>query len=127
MKPEIANATILVVDDMPSMRAITKKFLKHMGANRIVECENGQQALSRLKSGRVDLIICDWDMPVMNGYELLKAVKGHERLAKIPFLMLTANANRSFVQRCLSAKVNDYMVKPFQPSTFIEKVSKFAS
>lgn len=119
------NSTVLIIDDMASMRAITKKVLKHYGVTRILECENGQQGLSRLKASKVDLIICDWDMPVMTGYELLLAVKKHERLSTIPFIMLTANASREFVMKCAEAKVSGYVVKPYQPAAFWEKVGRY--
>lgn len=122
--PVNSTATVLVVDDMSSMRAITKKILKHFGYTNVLECENGKQALSRLKASRIDLVICDWDMPVMTGYELLQAVKSSDRLSKIPFIMLTANASGEFVSKCVEAKVSDYIVKPFQPNAFIERVKK---
>ena len=120
----LENSTVLIIDDMPSMRAITKKVLKHYGVKKVLECENGKHGLTCLKVNRVDLVICDWDMPVMTGIELLIEVRKDQRLSQIPFIMLTANASRNFVVKCAEAKVNDHIVKPFQPQQFIDKVSK---
>lgn len=119
-----ANSTVLVVDDMASMRAITKKVLKTYGVKNIVEAENGKQGLGRLKVSKIDLVICDWDMPEMNGYELLQVVKGNARLSKIPFIMLTANTSKDFVIKSLQARVDDYIVKPYQPQALIDKVKQ---
>ena len=124
-KVPAANANVLVIDDMPTMRAVTKKVLKLIGVKTVIECEDGRQGLSRLKSGKVDLVICDWDMPVMTGYELLATIKQNERLSDIPFIMLTANASKELVVKCFQAEVDDYVVKPFQPQAFVEKVGKF--
>lgn len=121
---QLEQANVLVIDDMASMRAITKKVLKHYGARNVLECENGKQGLSRLKASKIDLIICDWDMPVMTGYELLQEVKQNERLAKIPFIMLTANASKEFVIKCAQQNVDSYIVKPYQPQALIEKITK---
>lgn len=120
----VANATVLVVDDMASMRAITKKVLKMYGVKNIIEAENGKQGLGRLRTAKIDLVICDWDMPEMTGYELLQVVKKNDRLSKIPFIMLTANTSKDFVIKSLQAKVNDYIVKPYQPQSLIDKVQK---
>jgi len=82
--------SILVVDDFATMRKVIRNLLKQVGYENIVEAENGEAALSVLKSRKVDLIISDWNMPTMSGYELLKAVRADDELQKTPFLMVTA-------------------------------------
>jgi len=84
--------SILVVDDFATMRKVIRNLLKQVGYENIVEAENGEAALSVLKSRKVDLIISDWNMPTMSGYELLKAVRADDELQKTPFLMVTAEA-----------------------------------
>ncbi len=104
---------ILVVDDFATMRKVIRNLLKQLGYENIVEAENGEAALSVLKSRQVDLIISDWNMPTMSGYELLKAVRADGELQKTPFLMVTAEALKENVVQAVKAGVSNYIVKPF--------------
>lgn len=115
---------VLVVDDFSTMRKIIKNNLKGMGFNNIVEAENGQKALEELKKESVGLIISDWNMPVMTGIELLKAVRGDAGLKSIPFVMVTAEGQKDNVMEAAKAGVSNYVVKPFTPDTFSEKLQK---
>ena len=115
---------VLVVDDFSTMRKIIKNNLKGMGFNNIVEAENGQKALEELKKESVGLIISDWNMPVMTGIELLKAVRGDAGLKSIPFIMVTAEGQKDNVMEAAKAGVSNYVVKPFTPDTFSEKLQK---
>lgn len=115
---------VLVVDDFSTMRKIIKNNLKGMGFNNIVEAENGQKALEELKKESVGLIIFDWNMPVMNGIELLKAVRGDVEFKSIPFIMITAEGQKDNVMAAAKAGVTNYVVKPFTPDTFSEKLQK---
>ena len=119
-----AGMKVLVVDDFSTMRKIIKNNLKGMGFNNIVEAENGQKALEELKKETVGLIISDWNMPVMTGIELLKAVRGDAGLKSIPFIMVTAEGQKDNVMEAAKAGVSNYVVKPFTPDTFSEKLQK---
>jgi len=119
-----AGMKVLVVDDFSTMRKIIKNNLKGMGFNNIVEAENGQKALEELKKESIGLIISDWNMPVMTGIELLKAVRGDAGLKSIPFVMVTAEGQKDNVMEAAKAGVSNYVVKPFTPDTFSEKLQK---
>ncbi len=119
-----AGMKVLVVDDFSTMRKIIKNNLKGMGFNNIVEAENGQKALEELKKESIGLIISDWNMPVMSGIELLKAVRGDAGLKSIPFVMVTAEGQKDNVMEAAKAGVSNYVIKPFTPDTFSEKLQK---
>lgn len=121
-----AGKIVLIADDMSSMRAILKKILETIGYTRIIECDNGKKALGRVKVSNVDLIISDWDMPVMTGIEFLREVRSSSdpQVASTPFIMVTANASSQFVMECIQAKVSDYIVKPFQPKDLEARIDK---
>ena len=115
---------ILVVDDFATMRKVIRNLLKQLGYENIVEAENGEAALSVLKSRQVDLIISDWNMPTMSGYELLKAVRADDELQKTPFLMVTAEALKDNVVQAVKAGVSNYIVKPFTAEVLNDKISQ---
>lgn len=116
------NARILVVDDFSTMRRIVKGILKRLGYREIDEAEDGQMALKRLKETRYQLIICDWNMPVMTGLDLLKAVRADEELKGIPFLMVTAEAKKENILEAIQAGVSNYIVKPFTEEVLSKKL-----
>ena len=89
-----------------------------------IEAENGSSALDELKKEKVGLIVSDWNMPKMTGLDLLKAVRGDERLKSIPFIMVTAEGQKENVIEAVKAGVSNYVVKPFTPETFGEKLMK---
>jgi two-component system chemotaxis response regulator CheY len=115
---------ILVVDDFSVMRRILKSYLRNLGFSDIQESENGKDALNRLQSGGFDLIITDWNMPVMTGLELLKEVRATEKLAHIPVLMVTAESKREQIIAAAQAGVNGYVIKPFNELTLRDKLNK---
>ncbi|MBI3592482.1 MAG: chemotaxis response regulator CheY [Nitrospirae bacterium] len=118
---------VLVVDDFPTMRRIVKNLLKQLGFENIDEAEDGAQALSRLKSGNYGLVVSDWNMPNMEGIELLRNVrKEPEPLRDIPFLMVTAEAEKEKVIEAIKAGVDNYIVKPFTTDILKEKLEKIA-
>ena len=121
------NMKILVVDDFATMRRILKNNLRQLGFSDILEAEDGQLALEELKKNKVDLIISDWNLPNMNGLELLKAVRGVESLKQIPFVMVTAEGQKDNVMEAAKAGVSYYIVKPFTPETLEEKLKKVLS
>ena len=114
---------VLVVDDFSTMRRIVRNVLKQVGLTSIVEADNGKAALKVLKKENIDLILCDWNMPEMTGIDLLKAVKSDDALKDIPFVMVTAEAQKENILEAVKAGVSSYIVKPFTAETVSEKLS----
>ena len=115
---------VMVVDDFATMRHIVKGALKQLGFKNIIEAEDGATALEELKKEKVGLILCDWNMPKMNGLDLLKSIRKDDNLKEIPFIMVTAEGQKNNVVQAVQAGVNNYMIKPFTPDTLKEKIRK---
>jgi two-component system chemotaxis response regulator CheY len=115
---------VLVVDDAGPMRRIMKGLFRELGFKNIREAENGQHALEELKKKKADFIVSDWNMPVMSGIDLLRAVRGDETLKGIPVLMVTAEARQENIVEAVQAGVNNYILKPFNAQTLQEKLNK---
>ncbi len=115
---------VLVVDDFATMRQIVKGVLKQIGFTNVIEAGDGNLALKELKKEDVGLIISDWNMPKMNGLDLLKAVRGDKKLKDIPFIMVTSEGQKENVVEAVKSGVNSYIIKPFTPETFGEKLEK---
>ena len=113
---------ILVVDDFSTMRRIVRNILQQIGFTNIEEAEDGKVALNRLKSGGVDFVISDWNMPNMMGIDLLRHVRADEALKKLPFLMVTAESQKENVIEAVQAGVSNYIVKPFTAETLEQKL-----
>ena len=96
---------VLVVDDFATMRKIIKNVLKQISIENVLEAENGKHALTVLKNEAVDLIISDWIMPEMTGIEFLKACKADETIRKIPFIMVTAEAQKDNIMEAIKSGV----------------------
>lgn len=118
------SINILIVDDFVTMRRILKNILRQLGFVKMIEADDGTTALELLKKTHVDLIISDWNMPKMTGLELLKAVRGMEETKDIPFLMVTAEAQKQHVINAVKAGVSNYVVKPFTAEQIQEKLNK---
>jgi CheY-like chemotaxis protein len=116
--------TYLVVDDFEAMRQITANQLKTLGAEKIVMAKDGVEALKVLRSQHIDVILSDWNMPVMSGLELLKAVRDNEKLRHLPFLMITAEAERPRVEQAVASGVTALVLKPYAPSQLLERIDK---
>lgn len=114
----------LIVDDFSTMRRIVRGLLKEMGCNNAEEAEDGAIALNMLKSGKYDFVVSDINMPNMNGFELLKAVKADDSLKHIPVLMVTAEARKEDIVLAAQSGAAGYIVKPFTKATLEEKVQK---
>ena len=118
---------ILIVDDVASMRNVTKSILMIAEYTNVAQATDGIKALELLKEEAFDLIICDWEMPNMNGLELLIEVKKDEKLRDIPMLMLTSNTEKAKVNVAIKAGASDYVIKPIQPSILLEKIENCLS
>ena len=114
---------ILDVDDSSTMRRIIKNTLQRLGYEDILEAEHGVQAWEILDSTQnVQVLITDWNMPEMNGLELVKKVRSDERYKDIPIIMVTTEGGKAEVITALKAGVNNYIVKPFTPQVLKEKL-----
>lgn len=118
------NLTALVVDDFSTMRRIVRNILRDLQFKNIIEAEDGDAAVNILKTQKIDLIVSDWNMPKMTGLDLLKWVRGNERTANMPFLMVTAESQKENIIEAVKAKVSNYVVKPFTAATLAEKLEK---
>ena len=115
---------ILVVDDFSTMRRIVKNLLRDLGFTNTHEADDGNTALPMLQSGNFDFLVTDWNMPGMQGIDLLKAVRADDRLKTLPVLMVTAESKLEQIIEAAQAGVNGYIVKPFTAATLSEKLGK---
>ena len=122
--PADPSMKILIVDDMVTMRRIVNNVLKQLGFSNIDEAENGQDGLQKLKSSKYDFVVSDWNMPVMTGIDMLRAIRADEQLKAIPVLMVTAEAQQKNLVEAVQAGVSNYIVKPFTAETMQEKLAK---
>lgn len=118
------NMKILIVDDFSTMRRIIKNLLRDLGFNNTHEADDGTTALPMLKSGEFDFLVTDWNMPGMQGIDLLKTVRADAKLSDLPVLMVTAESKRDQIVEAAQAGVNGYIVKPFTAQTLKEKIDK---
>ncbi len=114
----------LIVDDFSTMRRIIRGLLKEMGCNNAEEAEDGAVALAKLKSAKFDFVVSDINMPHMNGFELLRAIKADDGLKSLPVLMVTAEARKEDIVMAAQSGASGYIVKPFTKATLEEKVQK---
>ena len=118
------NMKILIVDDFSTMRRIIKNLLRDLGFNNTSEADDGNSALPMLQAGAFDFLVTDWNMPGMQGIDLLKAVRADAKLAKLPVLMVTAESKREQIVEAAQAGVSGYVVKPFTAIILKEKIDK---
>ena len=115
---------ILIVDDFSTMRRIVKNLLRDLGFTNTSEADDGLTALPMLQTGKFDFLVTDWNMPGMQGIDLLKAVRADANLASLPVLMVTAESKKDQIVEAAQAGVNGYVVKPFTAATLKEKIDK---
>ena len=118
------NMKILIVDDFSTMRRIVKNLLRDLGFNNTQEADDGLTALPMLKKGEFDFVVTDWNMPGMQGIDLLKHIRADDELKHLPVLMITAEAKREQIIEAAQAGVNGYIVKPFTAAVLKEKIDK---
>lgn len=114
----------LVVDDFSTMRRIVRNLLKELGFHNVEEAEDGAVALARLKSGGIDFVVTDWNMPNMDGLTLLQTIRSTPALKHLPVLMITAEAKKENIIAAAQAGASGYIVKPFTSATLAEKLQK---
>ncbi len=118
------DLTVLVVDDFSTMRRIVRNILRELDFKNILEADDGATAIEILKTHHVDLIVYEWNMHKVTGLELLKHVRSNEATKDIPFLMVTAEAQKENIIEAVKAKVSNYIIKPFTAVTLSEKLAK---
>jgi two-component system chemotaxis response regulator CheY len=119
---------ILICDDMTAIRENVRRVLHSLGCTNILEAVNGQKGFELLeeqdlKADPIELVISDWNMPVLTGIEFLKKVRAEERWRELPFVLLTAEAERNQITEAIIAGVSNYVLKPFAPKSLEEKIS----
>ncbi len=119
---DFSRLRALVVEDSQAMRSMEASMLKELGLTQIDQVSDGSGAMELLQQHRYDLIVCDWEMPRVSGYEVLVAIKKNKDSATIPFLMVTAQSKADKVKKAIAAGVDDYLLKPFQQENFNDKV-----
>ena len=121
----MASLKFLVVDDATFIRDMLKKNLRnHFPGCEVIDAPSAKKAQVLLKTNRVDLILCDWEMPEMTGEEFLRWIRSQEEHAELPFIMVTSRGERDFIVKAVQAGVSDYLGKPFKPESLVDKVSK---
>jgi DNA-binding response OmpR family regulator len=114
---------IAVIDDATMIRDLIKKFIRqNFPQAEVFDAADGQQAMVLLRRQPIDLILCDWEMPEMDGEQLLRWVREQEDIKHVPFIMVTSRGDKEFVVRAIQSKVSDYLVKPFNNQQFLEKI-----
>ncbi|MBW8733980.1 MAG: response regulator [Asticcacaulis sp.] len=114
---------VLVVDDYKTMLRIISNLLKQLGFENVEEASDGTEALEKMKKGSYGLVISDWNMEPMTGYELLLKVRADDVLKRTPFIMVTAESKTENVIAAKKAGVNNYIVKPFNAATLKQKIT----
>ena len=122
--PVAAALKVLIVDDQYSVRQMTRLALEEIGVRHIHESENGKAAFETASVQPLDLIISDFNMPEMDGLDLLRAVRGNPAVRKLPFILLTGRGDRELVVKAAQAGVNNYLIKPFTSAVLREKIEQ---
>lgn len=115
---------VLIVDDAPTMRNVIKGALLNAGFSHFSEAENGQAAINLLNQESYHLVICDLEMPKVDGLAVLRTLRTSESMAKIPFIMVSAISNAEKVVKIIEEGVNDYVIKPIKPDAFARRVKE---
>lgn len=118
------NIKILVVDDFPTMRRIVRNLLKELEFVNVDEAEDGAVGLEKVRNGNYGFVVSDWNMPNMDGLAMLQAIRADPLFAKLPVLMVTAEAKKENIIAAAKAGANGYVVKPFTAITLEEKITK---
>lgn len=120
----ISGYKIMVIDDSSTTRKVITNILGQIGHKDVLEAENGIDALAKLAQSKVDLILCDWDMPNMNGLQFVRSLRSMKTYGNIPILMVTTNAAKEEIVQALQAGASDYVAKPFTPQVIQQKIGK---
>lgn len=118
--------TILIVDDSLVMRKVIMRMLSECGFDcTTIEADGGPEALARFAEHAIDLILCDWNMPATNGFQLVEAIRKLDPARTVPIIMITTQTNSAKVQQAILAGVQDYLIKPFTPEMLRSKLAGY--
>jgi two-component system chemotaxis response regulator CheY len=120
---ELLQKKILIIDDASYMRNLTKAILRDAGFTHVFDAPDGQEALELMRKVKVNIVVCDWNMPVMSGLDFFKAVQKEPKLAGTPFIMLTSSSEGSKVKEAIEAGITAYMIKPYKPADLVKKIN----
>ena len=122
--PAAAALKVLIVDDQNSVRQMTRMTLEQLGIRHVHEAENGVGAMETASIQPLDLVISDYNMPEMDGLGLLRAIRGHPVVRKLPFILLTGRGDKELVVKAAQAGANNYLIKPFTTQILREKIEQ---
>ncbi|KZN28818.1 response regulator [Pseudoalteromonas luteoviolacea] len=120
----MARIKILIADDSNTMRQLTLQTLRALGYRELDEARDGRQALMKLNTYHYDVLVTDWNMPGLNGFDLVKIMKSDERLSRIKVIMLTSETSMYKVKQIVELGINEYICKPFSPDMLAKKISR---
>lgn len=121
---DLESKHVLFVEDSPTMRRIIANSLQRLGFASIIEAENGVDALSKLEGKQIDLVVTDWNMPEMNGAELVKTLRAMPEFLQTPIVMITTRGMKDDVMTAMKLGVNGYVIKPFTPDVLRTKLEQ---
>lgn len=119
---ELLQKKILIVDDAASMRTLTKAILREAGFTHVFDAPGGAEAMLMMRKVKINIVVCDWNMPGMSGLDLFKAVKADVKLETPPWIMLTSSSEGDKVKEAIMAGITSYIVKPFKPDNLVKQV-----
>ena len=119
---ELLQKKILIVDDAASMRTLTKAIMREAGFTHVFDAPGGEEAILMMRKVKINLVVCDWNMPGMSGLDLYRAVKADAKLETPPWIMLTSSSEGDKVKEAIMAGITSYIVKPFKPDNLIKQV-----
>ncbi len=122
--PTRETKKILVIDDTPTMRLIVTGMLEDLGFTQIAQAESADMGWDLIRSGKFDLILCDWNMPGKSGLELLRMIRSNSETAKFPLIMMTSNNDPVQIAEARAAGVSNYLVKPFGAMDLSERMNE---
>jgi len=120
----MTDKKIMFVEDSPTMRRIIANSLSRIGVSEVVEAENGVDALGKMEGKDFDMIITDWNMPEMNGQELVENLREQDKYKNTPIVMITTRGMQDDVMNAIKSGVNGYIVKPFTPEVLEKKMKE---
>lgn len=122
--PTAANMRVLIVDDQLSVRQVTRMTLEQIGISTIYDADNGNSGMQAATRHPLDLVISDYNMPELDGLGLLRAIRAHPHVRRLPFILLTGRGDKELVVKAAQAGVNNYLVKPFDATILRTKIEQ---
>lgn len=115
---------VLIVDDQLSVRQVTRMTLEQIGINTVYDADNGNTGMQAVTRQPLDLVISDYNMPELDGLGLLRSIRAHPHVRRLPFILLTGRGDKELVVKAAQAGVNNYLVKPFDAAILRTKIEQ---